>query len=841
MKKLSAYIFLPLLLLVLAVTQSFGQVSINTVNFIYLQDFNSFNGMSMSTVSPWTVSGSFSYRGVGNGSSNTGGCWSYGTGSGASSERALGYLGSGTSSSIIYGISFVNNTGNPITQLEISYDFEQWRFESGNTLGWFVQGNGALSGVSVSGLNSSSVNAGVNGTVQVTPKAIVLTNLNILPGATFGIQWSCSNGAGNDNGIAIDNFRLAVICSPVNNTVDTTLCAGTSFILNGNTYTSSQTVTDTLTAANGCDSIVHYDLSFLPANTHSFGDTTCFGTTYSWGTQSLTATGSYNQTFTSATNCDSVVTLNLFVHPAITYSFADTTCFGTTYNWGTQNLTTTGSYNQVFTSVTNCDSTVTLNLFVRSAIIYSFADTICSSATYTWGTQSLTASGTYNQVFTAATNCDSTVTLNLFVRPAITHSFADTTCFGTNYSWGTQNLTASGPYNQTFTSATNCDSTVILNLFVRPAITHSFADTTCFGTTYSWGAQNLTATGPYSQTFTSATNCDSTVTLNLFVRPANNTTSIQSICSGSSYSFGSQVLTTSGTYTASFQDTHGCDSSVTLTLNVGAVITNSFADTTCFGTTYIWSVQSLTATGAYNQTFTSATNCDSTVTLNLFVRPAITHSFADTTCFGTTYSWDAQSLTTTGVYNQTFTSATNCDSTVTLNLFVRPAITHSFADTTCFGTTYNWGTQSLTASGTYNQVFTSVINCDSTVTLNLFVRPAITYSFADTICASATYTWGAQSLTASGIYSQIFTLATNCDSTVTLNLFVRPAITYAFADTTCSGVAYNLGTQSLTASGSYNQTFTSATNCDSTVTLNLFVKPAITYAFADTTLLRCNI
>jgi gliding motility-associated-like protein len=883
MKRILLRFLFSLLLFAFTIGPGFSQVSVTTANFVYLQDFNSYSGLNINTVSPWTIGGNFSsYRGPGNGTSNSGGSWAYGIGT----ERALGYLGSNASSSINYGIAFVNNTGSPITQLEISYDFEQWRFESGNTLGWNVTGTGSLSSMSLAGLNSISVNVGVDGTVQATPKSIVLSGLNLLPNATFGIQWSCNNGAGSDNGIAIDNFRLAVICAPNIVSADTTLCSGESFVLNGSTYTTNQIVSDTLLAANGCDSVVNYNLNFLPAITHSLADTICAGTTYSWGSQNLISSGSYNQTFTSATNCDSVVTLNLFIRPAIIYTFADTTCAGATYSWGSQPLTTTGSYNQAFTSSANCDSVVTLNLFVRPAISYSFADTICAAITYNWGTQSLTTSGTYNQNFTSSTNCDSVVTLNLFVRPAISYSFADTICAAITYNWGTQSLTTSGTYNQNFTSSTNCDSVVTLNLFVRPAITYAFADTTCAGITYNWGSQVLTTSGTYSQNFTSSTNCDSVVTLNLFVRPAITYAFADTTCAGTTYNWGSQNPTTSGSYNQTFTSSTNCDSVVTLNLFVRPAITHTFADTICAGITYNWGSQALTTSGTYNQTFTSSTNCDSIVNLSLFIHPVITYDFADTTCAGTNYNWGTLTLANTGIYNQTFISITNCDSVVTLNLFVRSSdtttdnqsicsgtsymfgtqllttpgiyseifqdmygcdstvsltlnvssvITDTITASICAGSTYNWGSQSLNATGAYSQTFTSASSCDSIVTLNLLVSPVITNAFADTICAATIYNWGAQTFTTSGTYNQTFNSSTSCDSIVTLNLFVRPAITYAFADTICAAAIYNWGSQNPTTSGSYNQTFTSSTNCDSVVTLNLFVRPAITYAFADTT------
>jgi hypothetical protein len=46
------------------------------------------------------------------------------------------------------------------------------------------------------------------------------------------------------------------------------------------------------------------------------------------------------------------------------------------------------------------------------------------------------------------------------------------------------------------------------------------------------------------------------------------------ICSGQSYVFGTQVLTSAGTYTESFPTSSGCDSTVTLTLTVSSMNLN---------------------------------------------------------------------------------------------------------------------------------------------------------------------------------------------------------------------------------------------------------------------------
>src|SRR5262249_6366591 len=134
MKRISTFLVAALLIFIGIPEQTYAQISL-TPGMTYTQNFNSYLGNGAPSMpAGWTIAGNFATRGQGNGSNNSGGTWAYGTGT----DWSLGYLGSGTSPSINYTVTFTNNTGAAITQLVISYDFEQWRFAGGNTNGWTV-------------------------------------------------------------------------------------------------------------------------------------------------------------------------------------------------------------------------------------------------------------------------------------------------------------------------------------------------------------------------------------------------------------------------------------------------------------------------------------------------------------------------------------------------------------------------------------------------------------------------------------------------------------------------------------------------------------------------------
>jgi hypothetical protein len=195
---------------------STAQISITGgLPFTYSENFNSFNGMAP-TPAGWTATGTFTYRGIGNGSSNTGGVWAYGT----SGDYGLGALCSGSSNNITFTVSFVNNSGTTITGLNISYDFKQWRWGGGNTNSLSASQTGI--GASVSNLSqASAASGGTNGTAAVTPKSLSLTGLSIAAGASFSISWNITDGSGSDNSVAIDNFSLTATgsapCTTPNN------------------------------------------------------------------------------------------------------------------------------------------------------------------------------------------------------------------------------------------------------------------------------------------------------------------------------------------------------------------------------------------------------------------------------------------------------------------------------------------------------------------------------------------------------------------------------------------------------------------------------------------------
>jgi hypothetical protein len=194
----------------------------------------------------------------------------------------------------------------------------------------------------------------------------------------------------------------------------------------------------------------------------------CFGDTYKFGKQTISASGTYEEMFKTVDGCDSLVTLHATVLPDYRQTINAVIKKGEEYNAsGFVGLTAAGEYTLPLKSVDGCDSTVTLILKVLTDVSKQVSKNICFGESYTFGTQTITKSGEYVEVFKAADGGDSTVILTATVLPDLRQTIEATICAGEVYNEnGFSNLKESGEYKLPLTSVDGCDSTVTLNLTV---------------------------------------------------------------------------------------------------------------------------------------------------------------------------------------------------------------------------------------------------------------------------------------------------------------------------------------------------------------------------------------
>ena len=257
--------------------------------------------------------------------------------------------------------------------------------------------------------------------------------VDLNPGAP--VLNAASNG-GTD--LFIQKFRQ---CTPIITNQALTICAGDFIMVGTSMYNSSGIYTDNLLAVNGCDSTVNTDLTVSTAITGSVTATVCNGDSVVVGTSVYYVTGVYTDVLLAQNGCDSTVTTDLTVLPAINNSEAFTICNGDSIVVGGSVYYNTGIYFDVFPAQNGCDSTVITNLTVLSEIVTSNTISFCNGDSLVVGTSVYYTSGIYTDVLTSVLyGCDSTVTTNLTVNVVdVSTTLVDSTitasAFPAIYQW----------------------------------------------------------------------------------------------------------------------------------------------------------------------------------------------------------------------------------------------------------------------------------------------------------------------------------------------------------------------------------------------------------------------
>ena len=264
-------------------------------------------------------------------------------------------------------------------------------------------------------------------------------------------------------------------------------------------------------------------------------DTICAGESYRFNARTLTATGTYIDTLTTLFGCDSIVTLRLHVRDEIRTPLYKKLCYGDSLLFGGKYRTQSGTYIDTLTAISGCDSIVTLNLQIRSEIRSILYKELCHGDSMLFAGHFRTQSGTYNDTLTTLFGCDSIVTLNLHIKPEIRTTLDQILCYGDSLLFGGKYRTQSGIYIDTLTAASGCDSVVVLRLNIRPEIRSTIQRRICEDESYFFNYQQLNKSGLYADTLTAMSGCDSIVTLELTVRhceqvTAGNDTAYLSVC-----------------------------------------------------------------------------------------------------------------------------------------------------------------------------------------------------------------------------------------------------------------------------------------------------------------------
>jgi hypothetical protein len=440
-------------------------------------------------------------------------------------------------------------------------------------------------------------------------------------------------------------------------------------------------------------------------------------------------------------------------------------------------------------------------------------------------TQFLADSSGFYQVAISDTTCTAFSAVQQVVAGSI-YTDSISLAFCQNDSIVLDSLTISFPGNYTihYTSRTGCDSTVTYQVTQKNRDSSFISAVICSGSTYMFGGQQLTQGGMYTNTLTNSENCDSVVYLNLTVSPVYSQSQSLNLCSGdSAFLPGGYWVNQSGTYVDTLLTGGGCDSIWSTQVAVNPILTTNEAYTICQGDSLLIHGVYQSNSGNYRDTLVSTLGCDSIVAVSLTVLPHVLRNITASICQGDSLFLGGEYRVQAGTYYDTLMAANSCDSIISTNLVVLQPAQQSVSLTICQGDSVFLANAWRKSTGNYIDTLTAANGCDSILTSVLTVNPTISGTSQLSICQGDSIFLANAWRTTAGNYPDTLTATSGCDSIHTYVLIVDPLINTNAQANICAGDSIFLGGSWQTTAGNYVDVFTSANQCDSTVTTQLTV------------------
>lgn len=485
------------------------------------------------------------------------------------------------------------------------------------------------------------------------------------------------------------------------------------------------------------------------ASVNSSTGTSPFSYVWSNGSNIETAenlcTGEHFVSITDADGCTVTASVEVGLESDSSYAGAFEICDGDSLNFGDAFFSAAGNFQQTFINQNGCDSVVSFDLAINANSLFQENITLCAGDSYLLPSGIIAnAAGLYTSLLQTAKGCDSTIETDVVVLPTYFFQNMVSICAGeTHLLPDGGSADSAGIYVSTLQTTNGCDSVIETTVILNNTYFQTASTEICMGDSIILpSGVKAFSSGVYKDTLQTVQGCDSVIETTLIVRPVQSLAVQASICDNQSYLLPSGISTSqAGIYSDTLSSIYGCDSIIVTDLNVESTFTTNLQETICSNQFYTMpSGQTQNTTGVYVEQLSAVSGCDSVVTVNLQVNPVSFTSLNASICSNQGYFLPSGTeVFQAGMYTDVVANGLGCDSTIEVNLSVLPSVEYVDSISICEGgsLTLPDGTEltNISVSLNYFSNFTASNGCDSTIEtiINVLDAPLEGFSVNDTV------------------------------------------------------------------------------------------------------------
>jgi gliding motility-associated-like protein len=359
--------------------------------------------------------------------------------------------------------------------------------------------------------NNYSIEKGISGRISVNNSACSNSQFGAEDGQNGRLELKASLNYSSVLNSSLDTVKI-----------NAQTCEGIFYKLpNGDSTKTAGIYNILLKSSAGCDSIFNrITLVIKPISTKSLSYSICQGESVKVGNSTYKTTGTFKDTLTARNGCDSIITTTLKVNPVSAQNISKSICQGDSIKIGSQIFKNTGTFKVVLKSVFGCDSTINLTLSVSAVIRQNQTIKLCQGESVKIGKNTYNTAGTYLDTLSTVSGCDSVLTTKIEILPTQSKNVTFNICAGASVKIGENVYTTSGTYTNTLKNTNGCDSTIIATINVQQASSNTNEYKICKGDSVVINNKTYYQAGTFTDTLRSNIGCDSIYNIiNILITP----------------------------------------------------------------------------------------------------------------------------------------------------------------------------------------------------------------------------------------------------------------------------------------------------------------------------------
>ncbi|HFA50824.1 MAG TPA: hypothetical protein ENJ95_17590, partial [Bacteroidetes bacterium] len=491
-----------------------------------------------------------------------------------------------------------------------------------------------------------------------TGTTVMYNGVELAAGTTTDVPLSSFSGCDSIVSVTVNELQN------VTATLSLSACTGSTATFNGQALATGSSTDFTFQSYLGCDSILTVTVEELETYSEPLSLRACTGSTVTYNGIELSPGTTVGFTLTATNGCDSVVLVTVTETETIEETLELAACSGSTAQYNGQALVPGSSTEFTFQTADGCDSIVTVTVEELEVVAENIELAACAGSTVLFNGTQLAPGSSTEFSFVTSQGCDSILTVVVEELEVFSSPLQLQACTGTTVSYNGLSLLPGSTTDVLLTAINGCDSLVTVTVEEVNTITESMSLSACEGASVLFNGMQLAAGSSTDFVFTSSQGCDSILTVTVEELPNQSSALQMEACEGSSVTYNGQALAAGSVTDILLSTFNGCDSVVTVTVEELLNVSSSISLQECENVPLMYQGTEIAPGTSMDFTFTSALGCDSIVTVIGLEPLSIIETFEEVeVCEGETAIIFGQPISTPGLYSQSFAGANGCDST----------------------------------------------------------------------------------------------------------------------------------------------------------------------------------